>query len=357
MSEVKNSDFATKLHQFWENFCRTAKKAKNRALTGLASWLDPKLQHYLPENQAQSLKHQTKDPKIQPNQPQNHSNTVKMPPQESLGAPETKESTPSTSFAKNRSGSPEISLEANSAAKSPDFSTEIPTSRAEFLEILHNIPLSVFSRSQRKQLETIMNIDLTTVSELMLPENRIVYVDQDEMLGPLTLDRLFRSGLKHFPVTDRKNQIVGCIHTARLNSLDIKQSEKARDILDPNVYYVREDYTLEQALEVFLRTESYFLLVVDHYGKITGILNFSDFADFLFGKLKNDGFLHDDDHLAVAKRHFEQKHSEPDRHFPGGRKHGFEIELGRRERSDRNTPPDRRGKDDKSASLERRHHG
>ncbi len=47
------------------------------------------------------------------------------------------------------------------------------------------------------------------------------------------------------------------------------------------------------------------MLVVDKYGKIVGILNFTDLTSFLFGKLKNDGFLHDDDRLAVAKRHIE----------------------------------------------------
>lgn len=47
------------------------------------------------------------------------------------------------------------------------------------------------------------------------------------------------------------------------------------------------------------------MLVVNKYGKITGILNFTDLTRYLFGKLKNDGFLYDDDRLAVAKRHLE----------------------------------------------------
>lgn len=292
MSEVKNSDFGAKLAEIWRQIRKTAKKVKTSALKGLTRWLDPKLQPYRAKN------------------------TTLNPQKPAQNAPETRENAKmerTTSAQKSALEGSETSLMASSVRKNPEDasdslknSSDIPRSREEFLEILHNIPLAVFSASQRKQFEAILSLDFATVDELMLPKGNIVYVDQNEMLGPLTLDRLFRSGMKHFPVTNAGNQIIGCIHTARLNSLDIKQSSKARDILDPNVYYARADYTLEQALEVFLRTESYFLLVVDKFGKVIGILNFTDFASFLFGKLKNDGFLHDDDRLAVAKRHLTQ---------------------------------------------------
>ena len=287
MSEVKNSDFVAKMGELWHKFCEQAKKTKRSALRNFTRWVDPKLQPYRTENK-------------------------KLTALEPLETPEIRDSDRDTAFSKKPLVDSENAEKPNLTSKSPNSSfgganssLEIPHSREDFLEILHNIPLSVFSSSQRKQLETILNLDFVHPEELMLPESRIVYVDQNEVLGPLTLDRLFRSGMKHFPVTDTKNQIIGCIHTARLNSLNIKQSSTARDILDPNVYYVREDYNLEQVLEVFLRTESYFLLVVNKYGKITGILNFTDLTRYLFGKLKNDGFLYDDDRLAVAKRHLE----------------------------------------------------
>lgn len=286
MSEVNSSDFVAKLEKAWRKFCKTAKKAKNTTLTSFTHWIDPKLQPYRAQNSKTTVEkplEAAKNPDLG-----RGTDAAKNPPEGSENAEGAK--TPENA--------------ANFAVSDAKFAPEIPTSREEFLEILHNIPLAVFSHSQRKQLEAILNFDLTSVEELMLPKNRIVYVDENEMLGPLTLDRLFRSGMKHFPVTDAKNHIIGCIHTARLNSLDIKQSSKARDIIDPNVYYVREDYTLEQALEVFLRTESYFVLVVNRYGKIVGILNFADLTRYLFGKLANDGFLHDDDRLAVAKRQF-----------------------------------------------------
>lgn len=291
MSEVKNSDFGAKLMKVWQRIRKVAKKAKNSTLRGFTRWIDPKLQPY--RAKSTGLGPQT-------------------PAQNASGAIDNTKTGRTTNIEKHAPEAPKTPLVAKSVTATPQNASEnlksnsdIPHSREEFLEILHNIPLAVFSTSQRKQFEAILNLDFTPVTDLMLPKNNIIYVDQNEILGPLTLDRLFRSGMKHFPVTNAGNQIIGCIHTARLNSLDIKQSSKARDILDPNVYYVREDYTLEQALEVFLRTEGYFLLVVDKYGKIVGILNFTDLTSFLFGKLKNDGFLHDDDRLAVAKRRIE----------------------------------------------------
>lgn len=245
-------------------------------MTAFTRWIDPKIAKYRqasnPDSKASSPKSRTE---------------------------ESRPSEDTPTFA------PESEI-ASSAASNLARQTvaETPTSRGDFLEIIRSLPFSIFSQSERQQIEAILALDNLSVSEFMRPAKDIVYVKKDEVLGPLTLDRLFRSGFSHFPVKDHKGNIIGCIHTAHLNNLDIKKTSTANEVLDQEVYYVRQDYTLRQALDVFLRTESFFLLVVDKYGKVVGILNFSDLCEFLFGKIKIDGFLNDNDRLAVAKRRF-----------------------------------------------------
>ena len=123
-----------------------------------------------------------------------------------------------------------------------------------------------------------------------------------EVLGPLTLDRLYHSGYQHFPVINDSRRIIGLIHTTALNSLEIKETSRAIDILDPKVYYLREDYTLNQALAAFLRTNCYFFLVIDRFERIVGMLTYQMIIDYLLGETPSDNFDRDADRLAVAKR-------------------------------------------------------
>lgn len=179
---------------------------------------------------------------------------------------------------------------------------DAPRTRADVFEILAQAPHSVFSQRERNMITNLLELPDVKVSSLMLPASKIVYVDADEVLGPLTLDRLYRSGLSHFPVKNAKGDLIGCVHTTHFNNLNIRESNRVSEILDPGLYYVREDYSLEQTLNAFLRTNAFFLLATDRYGKVTGLVTFNDFMRHLFGANSKDSFDRDDDRLAVASR-------------------------------------------------------
>ncbi len=178
----------------------------------------------------------------------------------------------------------------------------VPKSIGEFLNLMRRTPKDVISPRERHVIATIMNFPNVKVSEIMQPAENITYVNYEEVLGPLTLDRLYRAGYDHFPVVDNRHKIIGLIHTTALNSLEIKETSRAGDLLDPKVYYVREDYTLNQALAAFLRTNCYFFLVIDRYEKIVGLLTYQMLVNYLLGETPEDDFYRDEDRLAVAKR-------------------------------------------------------
>lgn len=137
----------------------------------------------------------------------------------------------------------------------------------------------------------------------MLPKTEMTFVKEDELLGPLVLDRLYKSGFSHFPVTSRTGDITGIISTSSLNSLAIKEAMRAGDLADPDLFYLRSDYTLKQALAVFLRTGSPFCLVVNKEAQIVGQLTLNDLLTHLLGELPEDDFDQDSDVHSVAARH------------------------------------------------------
>lgn len=177
-----------------------------------------------------------------------------------------------------------------------------PESLAALLALLRRTPKSVLSNTQRDIIVNAMNFSTYPVDKLMLPKTEITYVRENDVLGPLMLDRLYKTGLAHFPVLSTKGDIIGMLHTEALNALEVKNTDKATKYLDPKVYYLRSDYSLNQALAAFMRTNSYFFLVIDKAEQVVGLLTYQMLATYLLGDEPHDDFSRDDDRHAVAKR-------------------------------------------------------
>lgn len=177
-----------------------------------------------------------------------------------------------------------------------------PETREDLFALLREAPMSVLTGRERKAMAAILNLPDVQVSEIMTPKAKMVFVDKYETLGPLVLDRLYKTGFTYFPVVDGNQHVVGTLQTAMLNSLDVKETKQAFNIMDACVFYIRADYSLETALKAFVRTGSQLMLVVDHSEKLVGMLCFAQILDYLFAEKYQDGFDRDDNRAAVAKR-------------------------------------------------------
>lgn len=178
----------------------------------------------------------------------------------------------------------------------------LPETTDDLIWVMRKVPESVLSKKDRTKIMSAMTFSTRTVGDIMLPRNNITFVHVNDFMGPLTLDKLYKSGFSHFPVLDVNGGIAGILHTSSLNSLEIKETDRAASFLDENVYYLCENYTLSKALAAFLRTNSYFFMVVNTDGKVVGLLTFKMLMSELFGEVPEDNFAHDEDRMMVAKR-------------------------------------------------------
>lgn len=269
MSEVKREP--AKSHQgsrsLLERIFAAISKFRKKMLTLFTNWIDPKLEPYRQKSNRKAYA------------PNLNSAKAATRPQISTQSLATKSTAVDTSSKPN-----------------------VPQTIDEFLDLMKRTPRSVLSSRERQVIATIMNFPNIHVADIMLPQSAITYVRDNEVLGPLTLDRLYRSGYQHFPVVDEHHKIIGLIHTTALNSLEIKKTSRAEEILDRKVYYLRQDYTLNQALAAFLRTNCYFFLVIDRYEHIIGMITYQMIVDYILGETPVDDFDRDSDRLAVAKR-------------------------------------------------------
>ena len=128
-----------------------------------------------------------------------------------------------------------------------------------------------------------MSFEERRVIDLMIEKSKMVFVGQDEILGPLTLDKLYKSGFKNFPVINAKEKVIGVLSTEALNDLSIKKTEKAEKYIDRRVNYLRTKDSLKFAVEEIIRTNGYYFLVLDSVEQLAGFFTVEMLLDYLIG--------------------------------------------------------------------------
>ena len=158
-------------------------------------------------------------------------------------------------------------------------------SREELLHIIDQ-GSAVISSEEKDMLFHSLRFSNRFVSELMVPVDEIVTVKKDELLGPLVLDDLHKTGHNRFPVINHSiDTIIGILHLRNLLTLDSgKKTTTAEKAMDTKVEYLHETDTLRQAVSAFLHHHQHLLIVVNKSGETVGLLTIEDVVEALFGR-------------------------------------------------------------------------
>ena len=172
-------------------------------------------------------------------------------------------------------------------------------------EMLHLVNQSggLFSSDEKKLIQHGMEFDTKTVEEIMTPRGVIDSIGKKELLGPLVLDDLHKTGHSRFPVIDGDvDHVVGMLHIHDLFTLDTKRSTTAERAMEVRVFYIRQDQSLQHALAAFIRTHHHLFIVVNEYRETVGIVSLEDVTEALLGRKIIDEFDTHDDLRQVAMR-------------------------------------------------------
>ena len=159
-----------------------------------------------------------------------------------------------------------------------------PESLEDFIGVIQRTPKSILSSKDRERIAAVMSFNDRIVGDLMALKNKIVFVKRKEVLGPLVLDKLYKSGFTNFPVVNERDDVVGIIHTEALNALEIKKTDLAEHYMDKNVNYLHINDSLKRAVEEIERTNSYYFLVKDEKEGLVGCFTIQMLMDYLIGK-------------------------------------------------------------------------
>jgi CBS domain containing-hemolysin-like protein len=175
-------------------------------------------------------------------------------------------------------------------------------SREELLHLLDSSP-GIMTTDQKKLIKNGLGFDRAIVEDYMTPRSMIDSIPKDEVLGPLALDTLHKTGHSRFPVIDGDiDHVVGMVYIHNLLSLRDKSSRRACDLMEVPVYYIHYQQNLQHALAAFLRTHHHLFIVVNEYHETVGLLTLEDTIEALLGRKIIDEFDTHEDLRAVAAR-------------------------------------------------------
>lgn len=165
---------------------------------------------------------------------------------------------------------------------------------------------SILSEHERKLIVQSLNFDQRQVKEVMTPRSMVRTIKKTELLGPLVLDDLHKSGHSRFPVIQGDiDHVVGTLYLRDVLTLDTarKHTATAETAMDKKVFYIKEDQTLTHALNAFLKTHHHLFIVVNEFRETVGILSLEDTMEALLGRKIVDEFDSHEDLRVVAERH------------------------------------------------------
>ena len=169
------------------------------------------------------------------------------------------------------------------SAKSKSTPKYTPKSLADFIDVLKRTPKNIISDQDRTRIAAVMSFDDRTVADLMVKKSDMIFVKTTDILGPLVLDKLYKSGFTNFPVVDSRDKVKGIINTDALNTLEIKKTDRADKYLTKEFDYLHSDDSLPRAVEQITRTGSQYFLVLDSTDSLAGFFTVEILLNYLLG--------------------------------------------------------------------------
>jgi CBS domain containing-hemolysin-like protein len=155
-------------------------------------------------------------------------------------------------------------------------------------QLMHLIETSgsVLTQDQEAIIKHGIDWHTTEIGTIMTKAKDIISIKHSELLGPLVLDDLHRTGHNRFPVIRGNiDAVVGMLDISQLLDMSVgKRSETAEKVMSDQVLRIESDEMLPVALDMLQRSHLHMLIVVDGEGKTVGLVTLADITSSLLGK-------------------------------------------------------------------------
>ncbi len=180
--------------------------------------------------------------------------------------------------------------------------------KEDLIDLIENQKVQADNRITKEELQIAkhaLQFGDKSVSEIMTPKRMIKTVSTVDMVGPVLMDKLHKSGHSRFPVQQNKeDQVIGTLYMRDV--VNAKEGGFVKDIMRKDVFYVHEKQSLARVLDAFIKTKHHLFLVVNNFEEMVGLITIEDIVEQILGKQIIDEFDQYDNLRAVAGMHAEK---------------------------------------------------
>ncbi|HEU5005180.1 MAG TPA: CBS domain-containing protein [Candidatus Saccharimonadales bacterium] len=143
------------------------------------------------------------------------------------------------------------------------------------------------------------------VSKIMTPRRKVKFVGENDVVGPMLMDELHKTGFSRFPVVNGSTKsnmpnVVGTLFLKDIVEISQEDKGKVKDSMKRGAYFINESCDLNQALDAFLKNQHHQLVVVNNFEEMVGVITLEDVLEQIIGQPILDEFDKYDNLRAVA---------------------------------------------------------
>ena len=139
------------------------------------------------------------------------------------------------------------------------------------------------------------------IEDVMLPLDRMIGLKEEDILSPKLLQQLHENEDSAFAVyKGTLDNVIGTLFMRDIIDLD-KSKTRVGEVMDPVVFYVKHDQTLDHVLSAFLQTKHHLFVVINRHQKTLGVVTIDDIIDEVMGTKFVDQFDAHHDKQAVSR--------------------------------------------------------
>ncbi|RYF29280.1 MAG: hypothetical protein EOO17_01970 [Chloroflexi bacterium] len=135
-------------------------------------------------------------------------------------------------------------------------------STEEFFHLLQQT--DVLDAAQKQSIRSALELDDKTIGDSMVLFANVTTIDRAELLGPLVLDDLHKTGQSKFPVTNKSGDIIGVLDIRHMLTVDAgKHSMTAEKAMTPGIATLDRDAPLSKAMRQFVTEQPGLIMITD----------------------------------------------------------------------------------------------
>jgi len=167
-------------------------------------------------------------------------------------------------------------------------SADTAVTEEQFLRLVENE--TMLEDDERKMIHSVMQLDETTVTEMMVPRIDIVAVDKTTSIAAAR-QVFLESGHSRMPVyEDNIDHIVGIVYVKDL--LEVWHNGQTvvgsvEEIMRPP-HFVPETMTGDQLLRFFQKNKVHLVIVMEDYGGTDGLVTLEDLLEEIVGDIQDE---------------------------------------------------------------------